>query len=119
VLYQNDSFGKDYLIGLKDVLGPDRAGMIVKEASYETSEPTVDSQVVALQGSGADVFVIAAISKFAAQAIRRSSDLGWNAARYVFQGSQSVATVLRPAGVDKSKGLISAFFFKDVNDPHG
>jgi branched-chain amino acid transport system substrate-binding protein len=117
VLYQNDGFGKDYLIGLKDVLGPDRAGMIVKEASYEASEPTVDSQVVALQGSGADALVIAATPKAASQAIRKSYDLGWNAVRYVFQGSQSVTTVLKPAGVDKSKGLISAFFFKDMNDP--
>ena len=72
VLYQNDDFGKDYLNGLRDVLGPDHAGMIVKEASYETSEPTVDSQVVTLQGSGADVFLIAATPKFAAQAIRKS-----------------------------------------------
>ena len=79
VLYQNDGFGKDYLIGLKDGLGADHAGMIVKEASYETSEPTIDSQVVTLQGSGADVFVIAATPKFAAQAIRKSYDLGWNA----------------------------------------
>jgi branched-chain amino acid transport system substrate-binding protein len=79
VLYQNDDFGKGYLNGLHDVLGPDRVGMIVKEASYETSEPTVDSQVVTLHGSGADVFVIAATPKFAAQVIRKSSDLGWAA----------------------------------------
>ena len=79
VLYQNDGFGKDYLIGLKDGLGADHAGMVVKEASYETSEPTVDSQIVTLQGSGADVLLIAATPKFAAQAIRKSSDLGWNA----------------------------------------
>ena len=117
VLYQNDSFGKDYLIGLKDALGPDRAGMIVKEASYETSEPTVDSQVVTLQGSGADVLVIAAVAKFAAQAIRKSFDLGWNAARYLSFPAQSVAAVLKPAGLDKSKGLISAVFVIDVNDP--
>ena len=83
VLYQNDDFGKDYLIGLKDGLGADKAGMIVKEASYETSEPTVDSQVVTLQGSGADVFLIVATPKFAAQAIRKSYDLGWNAVRYI------------------------------------
>lgn len=117
VLYQNDGFGKDYLIGLKDVLGSDRAGMIVKEAPYEISEPTVDSQVVALQGSGADVLVIAAVSKFAAQAIRKSYDLGWNAVRYLFYGSQSLVGTLKPAGLDKSKGLISATFGKDVNDP--
>ena len=85
VLYQNDGFGKDYLIGLKDVLGADHAGMIVKEASYETSEPTVDSQIVTLQGSGADILLIAATPKFAAQAIRKSFDLGWNAVRYHHQ----------------------------------
>ena len=78
VLYQNDDFGKGYLNGLRDVLGPDRVGMIVKETSYEVSEPTVDSQVVTLQGSGADLFLIAATPKFAAQAIRKSADLGWS-----------------------------------------
>jgi branched-chain amino acid transport system substrate-binding protein len=117
VLYQNDAFGKDYLIGLQDMLGPDRAGMIVKEASYETSEPTVDSQVVTLQGSGADALLIAAVAKFAAQAIRKSFDLGWNAARYLSFPAQSVSAVLKPAGLDKSKGLISAGFVIDVNDP--
>ncbi len=117
VLYQNDSFGKDYLIGLKDVLGSDRAGMIVKEASYETSEPTVDSQVVTLQGSGADVFLIVATPKFAAQAIRKSFDLGWNAVRYITIVSVSVATVLKPAGLEKSKGLITAYYGKDSTDP--
>src|SRR5580658_4245708 len=77
VLYQNDGFGKDYLIGLKEGLGPDHAGMLIKEVSYETSEPTVDSQIVTLQGSGADVVIFAATPKFAAQAIRKTYDLGW------------------------------------------
>jgi branched-chain amino acid transport system substrate-binding protein len=117
VLYQNDGFGKDYLTGMKDVLGSDHAGMIVKEASYETTEPTVDSQVVTLQGSGADVLLIAATPKFAAQAIRKSFDLGWNATRYVTVVSVSVATVLKPAGLDKSKDLITAYYGKDPNDP--
>jgi branched-chain amino acid transport system substrate-binding protein len=117
VLYQNDGFGKDYLTGLKDVLGPNHVGMIVKDASYEISEPTAESQVVALQGSGADVFVIVAISKFAAQAIRKSFDLGWNAVRYVTYVSGSLVGTLKPAGLDKSKGLVSATFGKDVNDP--
>ena len=116
VLYQNDDFGKDYLIGLKGVLGPDHAGMIVKETSYEVSEPTVNSQVVELQGSGADVFLIAASPKFAAQAIRKSFDLGWNAARYLSNVSLSIVTVLKPAGLEKSKGLISGQYIKDVND---
>jgi branched-chain amino acid transport system substrate-binding protein len=117
VLYQNDDFGKSYLNGLGDVLGPDRAAMIVKEASYETSEPTVDSQVVTLQGSGADVLLIAATPKFAAQAIRKSSDLGWAATRYLSYVSTSVAAVLKPAGLEKSKGLISAGPSIDVTDP--
>src|SRR5271166_1204143 len=116
VLYQNDDFGKDYLTGLKHVLGANHAGMIVKETSYETSEPTVDSQVVTLQGSGADVFVIAATPKFAAQAIRKSYDLGWNAVRYVSIVSVSIATVLKPAGLEKSKGLITAYYGKDPTD---
>jgi branched-chain amino acid transport system substrate-binding protein len=116
VLYQNDDFGKDYLIGLKEGLGADKAAMIVKEVSYETSEPTVDSQVVTLQGSGADLFLIAATPKFAAQAVRKSYDLGWNAERYITNVSVSIATVLKPAGLDKSKGLISGGYVIDVND---
>ena len=91
--------------------------MIVKEASYETSEPTVNSQIVTLQGSGADVFVIAATPKFAAQAIRKAYDLGWNAARYLSYVSGSLVGPLKPAGLEKSKGLISGSFSKDVNDP--
>jgi branched-chain amino acid transport system substrate-binding protein len=116
VLYQNDDFGKDYLIGLKEGLGADKAAMIVKEVSYETSEPTVDSQVVTLQGSGADLFLIAATPKFAAQAVRKSYDLGWNAERYITNVSVSIATVLKPAGLDKSKGLISGGYVIDVNN---
>jgi branched-chain amino acid transport system substrate-binding protein len=117
VLYQNDDFGKGYLNGLRDGLGADRAGMIAKEASYETAEPTVDSQVVTLHGSGADVLIIAAVPKFAAQAIRKSYDLGWAATRYLTYVSASVATVLKPAGLEKSKGLITAGFVIDVTDP--
>ena len=116
VLYQNDGFGKDYLIGLKDALGAEHAGMLVKEASYETSEPTVNSQVVTLQGAGADVFIIAATPKFAAQAIRKSFDLGWAAVRYLSNVSPSIATVLKPAGLEKSKGLITAYYGKDPTD---
>ena len=117
VLYQNDGFGKDYLIGLKSALGDKAGSMIVKEASYETSEPTIDSQIVTLQGSGADVLIIAATPKFAAQAIRKSYDLGWNAVRYLSNVSPSIATVLKPAGLEKSKGLITGGYVMDVNDP--
>jgi branched-chain amino acid transport system substrate-binding protein len=116
VLYQNDGFGKDYLIGLKDGLGADHAGMVIKEASYETSEPTVDSQIVSLQGSGADVFLIAATPKFAAQAIRKSYDIGWTAVRYMTDVSQSIASVMKPAGLEKSKGVITAVYGKDPTD---
>jgi ABC-type branched-subunit amino acid transport system substrate-binding protein len=117
LLYQNDDFGKGYLNGLRDVLGPDRANMIVKTASYEVSEPTIDSQVVTLQGSGANVFLIAATPKFAAQAIRKSYDLDWKTTRYLSYVSASVAAVLKPAGLDKSKGLINASAAIDVTDP--
>ena len=116
LLYQNDGFGKDYLKGLQDVLGADHAGMLVKTASYETSEPTVNSQIVTLQGSGADILVIGATPKFAAQAIRKSFDLGWNATRYLSNVSPSIATVLKPAGLDKSKGLITSGYVKDPTD---
>ena len=117
VLYQNDGFGKDYLIGLKAGLGAGNEGMVVKEASYETSEPTVDSQVASLQGSGADVFLIAATPKFAAQAIRKSYDLGWETARYVTDVSLSIATVMKAAGFEKAKGVITANYGKDASDP--
>jgi branched-chain amino acid transport system substrate-binding protein len=118
VLYQNDSFGKDYLIGLKEGLGPDHAGQVIKEASFEILEPTVDSQVATLQGSGADVFLIAATEKFAGQAIRKAFDIGWTPARYLAYPSRSVVAVMKPAGLEKSKGVISANFAKDPTDPH-
>jgi branched-chain amino acid transport system substrate-binding protein len=116
VLYQNDDFGRDYLIGLKAVLGTERAQMIVKEASYEVSEPSVDSQIVTLQGSGANVLLIAATPKFAAQAIRKSFDIGWSAARYLSYVSRSLVAVLKPAGLSKSIGITSALYFIDVSD---
>jgi branched-chain amino acid transport system substrate-binding protein len=117
VLCQNDGFGKDYLIGLKEALGADHAGMIVKEASYETSEPTIDSQIVTLQGSGADVIVIGATPKFGAQAIRKTFDLGWTPVRIVSNVTSSVNAALKPAGLEKSKGLITATYGKDPTDP--
>ena len=117
VLFQNDGFGKDYLAGLKDVLTGAQADMIVKEASYETSEPTIDSQVVTLCGSGADVLVLAATPKFAAQAIRKSFDLGFAGVRYLSNVSPSISAVLKPAGLEKSKGLITAYYAKDSTDP--
>ena len=117
LLYQNDDAGKDSLIGLEDGLGADRANMLIAQASYNVLEPSVDSQVAVLQASGADVFVIAATPKFAAQAIRKSYDLAWEATRYVGNVANSIATVLKPAGLDKSRGLISSAYAKDVFNP--
>jgi branched-chain amino acid transport system substrate-binding protein len=116
VLYQNDDLGKDYLIGLKDGLGLDHAGMIVKEVSYEVSEPAVDTQIITLHGSGADVLFIAATAKAGAQAIRKSYDLGWNATRYIGLNSSSIA-ILKTASLEKSKGLITASAYVEVADP--
>ena len=116
VLYQNDDFGKDYLSGLKEGLG-DKAKQIVATATYEVADPTVDSQIVQLQASGADVFLNIATPKFAAQAIRKAYDIGWKATQYLTNVSISVATVLTPAGLDKSIGIISSQYGKDPTDP--
>ncbi len=116
VLYQNDGFGKDYLIGLRDGLGMDHAAMMIKEVSYEVSDPTVDSQVITLQESGADTFVIGATPKAAALAIRKAYDIGWRPARYMSVSSGSITATLKPAGLDKSKGLITGAFNKDPTD---
>lgn len=117
ILYQNDGFGKEYLSGLKQVLGPERASMIVKEVSYEPLEPTVDSQVTTLNASGANIFLIAATPKFAAQAIRKSYELGWSAVRIVSYVSAAVEAVMKPAGLEKAKGVITALSIKDPTDP--
>jgi len=116
VLYQNDDYGKDYLKGLKDGLGDKAKSMIVAEVSYEVSEPTVDSQVVQLHGSGADVFVNITTPKFAAQAIRKAYDIGWKPVQYLNNVSVGVGSVLTPAGLDKSVGLISTAYIKDPTD---
>jgi branched-chain amino acid transport system substrate-binding protein len=117
VLYQNDDFGKDYLNGLRDGLGDKAAKMIVATQSYETTDPTVDSQVVALQASGADVLLTVAIPKFAAQAIRKVYDTGWKPTHFLTSVSNSVGTVMKSAGYEKGAGIISAAFAKDPTDP--
>jgi ABC-type branched-subunit amino acid transport system substrate-binding protein len=116
VLYQNDDFGKDLLKGLKDGLGAKAASMIVKEASYEVSDPTIDSQIIQLQGSGADVFVNITTPKFAAQAVRKVYDIGWKATHYLNNVGASVGSVLMPAGLDKSVGVITTAYLKDYTD---
>jgi len=117
ILFQNDDYGKDYVKGLKDGLGDKAARMIVAEASYEVTDPTVDSQIVALQASGANTFYNVATPKFAAQAIRKVHDMGWKPLHILNNVSISVGSVLAPAGLDKSTGLISAAYYKDPADP--
>jgi branched-chain amino acid transport system substrate-binding protein len=116
VLYQNDDYGKDYLKGLKDGLGAKAGSMIVKEVSYEVSDPTVDSQIIQLQASGADVFFNIATPKFAALAIRKAYDIGWKPVQYVNNVSASVGSVLTPAGLEKSVGIITTGYLKDPTD---
>jgi len=117
VLYQNDDFGKNYLTGLRRGLGDKADKMIVASQSYETTDPTVDSQVVALQASGADVLLTAAIPKFTTLAIRKVYDIGWRPTQFLNSVSTSVASVMKPAGLEKSVGIISAAFNKDPTDP--
>jgi len=117
ILYQNDDYGKDYVKGLKDGLGTKANALIVKEVTYETSDPTIDSQIVSLQSSGANVFYNVSIPKFAAQAIRKSYDIGWKPLQLLNSVSASVAATLKPAGIDKSIGIITLLYLKDPTDP--
>jgi branched-chain amino acid transport system substrate-binding protein len=117
VLYQNDDFGKDYLAGFKEGLGDRAAAMVVSEASYEVSDPTVETQLVSLQASGADVLLDAATFKFAAQAIRKAYDIGWKPLHFLNGPATSIPSTLRPAGVEKAVGLISARYAKTPGDP--
>jgi branched-chain amino acid transport system substrate-binding protein len=115
VLYQNDDFGRDYLDGLTEELGALAARKVVATASYETSEPTVDSQIIQLESSGADTLLIAAGPKFAAQAIRKTFDIGWRPRRFLASVSSS-PLVLKAAGLDKAEGVIAATAFKTISD---
>ena len=117
VLYQNDDFGKDYLAGLKDSLGEKARTMIVAEASYELTDPTVEPQITVLKDSGADTFVEITTPKFGAQAIRRVYDIGWKPLHLTVFTATSIAAVLRPAGLEKAVGLISSAVAKDPGDP--
>ena len=117
VLYQNDDFGKDYLIGLRDGLGDKADGMIVASQSYETTDATIHSQIVSLQTSGANVLLTVALPKFAAQTIRKIYEIGWKPTHILSSVSNSVGLVMRPAGPEKSVGIISATYGKDPTDP--
>jgi len=117
ILYQNDDYGKDYVKGLKDGLGAKAATMIISEQPYETSDPTVDSQVINLKASGADVFFNVTTPKFAAQAIRKAAEIGWKPLHLLNNVSNSVGSVLKPAGLENANGVVSTAYYKDPTDP--
>jgi branched-chain amino acid transport system substrate-binding protein len=117
ILYQNDDYGKDYRKGMHDGLGELAKKMIVLEQTYEVTDPTIDSQIVNLKNSGANVFFNVTIPKFAVQAIKKAHDIGWKPAHFLNNVSSSLATVLKPAGLDASKGLITALYMKEITDP--
>src|SRR6478672_373400 len=116
VLYQNDDYGKDYLKGLKDGLGAKGASMIVVEESYETSEPTIDSHIVKLKSTGADVFINITTPKFAAQAIKKNSEIGWKPTHFLNNVSASIGSVIKPAGFENAQDIISSNYLKDPTD---
>src|SRR3979411_2718193 len=117
VLYQNDDYGKDYLKGLKDGLGAKAASMIVAEESYETTEPTIDSHIVKLKSTGADVFFNVTTPKFAAQAIKKIAEIEWKPLHFLNNVSASIGSVIQPAGTQNAQGIISSAYLKDPTDP--
>jgi len=117
ILYQNDDYGKDYLKGFKDGLGEAAKKLVVLEQTYEVTDPTVDSQIVNLKNSGANVFFNITIPKFAVQAIKKAHDIGWKPLHLLNNVSSSLGTVLKPAGLEASRGLITALYMKEITDP--
>jgi branched-chain amino acid transport system substrate-binding protein len=116
VLMQNDDFGKDYVDGFKEGLGKDADKVIAKLVTYEVTDPTVESQIIQLKDSGANVFFNVATPKFAAQAIRKAADINWKPAQYMTNVSASVSSVMKPAGFDNGQGIITAAYLKDPTD---
>jgi branched-chain amino acid transport system substrate-binding protein len=116
VLMQNDDFGKDYVDGFKEGLGKDADKVIAKLVTYEVTDPTVESQIIQLKDSGANVFFNVATPKFAAQAIRKAADISWKPAQYMTNVSASVSSVMKPAGFDNGQGIITAAYLKDPTD---
>ena len=116
VLYQNDDYGKDYLKGFKDGLGAKGASMIVIEESYEVSEPTIDSHIVKLKSTGADVFINITTPKFAAQAIKKNAEIGWKPLHFLNNVSASIGSVIKPAGPENAQDIISSQYLKDPTD---
>lgn len=117
VLMQNDDFGKDYLKGVLDGFGEQAKQRIVVQQTYEVGDPTVDSQMVALKGSGADTFINISTPKFAAQSIRKAADIGWKPAHYLVSVSLSISSVLKPAGLDNARGVMTASYLREPSDP--
>ena len=117
VMYQNDDYGKDYLKGLKDGLGAKAASMITAEESYETSEPTIDTHIVKLKSTNADVFINVASPKFAAQAIKKMAEVQWKPTHFLNNVSGSIGGVITPAGPENAQGIISSAYLKDPTDP--
>ncbi|MEY9882102.1 ABC transporter substrate-binding protein [Bradyrhizobium sp. USDA 329] len=116
VLYQNDDYGKDYLKGFKDGLGAKAASMIVIEDSYEVSEPTIDSHIVKMKATGADIFFNVTTPKFAAQAIKKNAEIGWKPLHFLNNVSGSIGSVIKPAGFENAQDIISSQYFKDPTD---
>jgi branched-chain amino acid transport system substrate-binding protein len=116
ILMQNDDFGKDYVDGFKKGLGKENVGRIVKHVTYEITDPTVDSQIIQLKDSGANVFFDVGTPKFCAQAIRKAAEIGWKPAHYLVNVSASVGSVIKPAGYDNAQGIITAAYLKDPTD---
>jgi branched-chain amino acid transport system substrate-binding protein len=117
ILFQNDDYGKDYVKGLKDGLGAKAASMIVAEDSYETTQPTIDSNIVKLKSTGADVFFNVTTPKFAAQAIKKMAEIEWKPLHLLNNVSASIGSVMKPAGFENSQGIISSTYLKDTSDP--
>ena len=117
VFYANDDFGKDYVAGIKEIFGDKAKSLIVAEESYETTEPSIDSHIVKLKDTGADVFINIATPKFAAQAIKKIAELGWKPMQVMTDVSISIGAVMKPAGLDASEGVLSAGYLKDASDP--
>jgi branched-chain amino acid transport system substrate-binding protein len=117
VLMQNDDYGKDYFNGFKAGLGKENEKLIAQVATYEVTDPTVDSQMIQLKNTGANVFFNITTPKFAAQAIKKAAEIGWKPVHYLNNVSSSFASVLKPAGIETSQGIILALYRKDVTDP--
>jgi branched-chain amino acid transport system substrate-binding protein len=117
ILFQNDDYGKDYVKGLKDGLGDKAKTMIISEQPYEVTDPTIASQMINLKSSGADIFFNVTTPKFAAQAIQKAAEIGWKPVHILNQVSVSVGSVLKPAGLDNAKGILSTAYLKDATDP--